>query len=46
VLFSGSAEYNLLFSVKFEPKKITAQPYRTLNGNPTPIGTAKVITVK
>jgi len=43
VLFSGSAEYNLLLSVKFEPTKITAQPYRTLNGNPTPIGTAKVI---
>lgn len=43
VLFSGSAEYNLLLSVKFEPTKITAQPYRTLNGNATPIGTAKVI---
>jgi cytolysin (calcineurin-like family phosphatase) len=46
VLFSGSAEYNLLLSVKFEPTKITAQPYRTLNGNATSIGTAKVITVK
>ncbi|HQR33122.1 MAG TPA: metallophosphoesterase [Blastocatellia bacterium] len=43
VLFSGSAEYNILLSVKFEPTKITAQPYRTLNGNPTSIGTAKVI---
>ncbi|MFN7948815.1 MAG: metallophosphoesterase [Blastocatellia bacterium] len=46
VLFSGSAEYNLLLSVKFEPTKITAQPYRTVNGNATSIGTAKVITVK
>jgi hypothetical protein len=46
VLFSGSAEYNLLLSVKFEPTKITAQPYRTLNGNATSIGTAKVIAVK
>ena len=46
VLFSGSAEYNLLLSVKFEPTKITAQPYRTLNGNATSIGTTKVITVK
>lgn len=46
VLFSGSAEYNLLLSVKFEPTKITAQPYRTVNGNPTTIGTAKVITVR
>jgi hypothetical protein len=46
VLFSGSAEYNLLLSVKFEPTKITAQPYRTLNGNATTIGTAKVIAVK
>jgi hypothetical protein len=46
VLFSGSAEYNLLLSVKFEPTKITAQPYRTVNGNATSIGIAKVITVK
>lgn len=46
VLFSGSAEYNLLLSVKFEPTKITAQPYRTVNGTATSIGTAKVITVK
>ncbi|MBS1811230.1 MAG: metallophosphoesterase [Acidobacteria bacterium] len=46
VLFSGSAEYNMLLSVKFEPTKITAQPYRTLNGNATSIGTAKVINVR
>jgi hypothetical protein len=46
VLYSGSAEYNMLLSVKFEPTKITAQPYRTLNGTPTPIGTARVIVVK
>jgi hypothetical protein len=46
VLFSGSAEYNLLLSVKFEATKITAQPYRTLNGNPTPIGTPKVIDIR
>jgi hypothetical protein len=46
VLYSGSAEYNMLLSVKFEPTKITAQPYRTLNGNPTPIGIAKVIDIK
>lgn len=46
VLFSGSAEYNLLLSVKFEPKKITATPYRTVNGKQEKIGTAKVITIQ
>jgi hypothetical protein len=38
VLFSGSAEYNLLLSVKFEPGKITATSYRTSNGTPQKVG--------